>query len=122
MPGVARPLISVGYLLPPLPTRARKRAHTPATQGTKNIFSASYFGLHGARRNYAEQIRKIVRIGNERLGVRPIIFGECGIPMDINEKRAFATGDYTQHTRFLDTVLNGMEVGGGGVAPTPAPP
>ena len=29
--------------------------------------------------------------------------------MDINEKKAFETGDYSHHNNFLDAVINGME-------------
>jgi hypothetical protein len=43
------------------------------------------------------------------VGDKPILIGECGIPMDINQKRAFLTGDYAHHTNFLDAVLRAME-------------
>ncbi|KAL5034828.1 hypothetical protein BDV3_004345 [Batrachochytrium dendrobatidis] len=79
------------------------------SRGTKNVLQASYFGMGGANRNYRTQISNIVRSGNERVGPKPCLIGECGIPMDINEKAAFETGDYQHHTNFLDAVINAME-------------
>ncbi|KAJ3189218.1 hypothetical protein HDU85_002843 [Gaertneriomyces sp. JEL0708] len=79
------------------------------SRGTKNVLEATYFGVAGANRNYTGQIRNIVQTGCTKVGRRPILFGECGIPMDMNEKRAFETGDYTHHTIFLDAMINAME-------------
>ncbi|GES78881.1 glycoside hydrolase family 5 protein [Rhizophagus clarus] len=42
-------------------------------------------------------------------GEKPCIIGECGIPMDINEKQAFLTNDWAHHSNFLDAVLGAME-------------
>jgi hypothetical protein len=51
----------------------------------------------------------VVKHGRRLLGEKPILVGECGIPMDINQKRAFMTGDYAHHTNFLDAVIRAME-------------
>lgn len=48
--------------------------------------------------------------GNSNLGPVPCLIGECGIPMDINERKAFASGNYVHHTNFLDAVISAMEV------------
>lgn len=58
--------------------------------------------------------------GTKNCGLRPTLIGECGIPMDINEKevqsmnltlfQAFCTGDYTHHDIFLDAVISALEV------------
>lgn len=73
------------------------------------MLSATFFGLAGAKKNYSGQIRNIVETGRKKVGTRPILFGECGIPMDMNEKKAFETGDYSQHTNFLDAMINALE-------------
>lgn len=44
---------------------------------------ALYFGRKAAKKNYALQIRNLVREARKQLGDVPIVFGECGIPMDI---------------------------------------
>ncbi|KAJ3105467.1 hypothetical protein HDU97_008083 [Phlyctochytrium planicorne] len=57
------------------------------SKGTKNILAATYFGVSGATTNYQGQIGNIVRNGLERVGTKPILMGECGMPMDINKKK-----------------------------------
>jgi hypothetical protein len=52
-----------------------------------SVFQASYFGMRGARRNYSFQISNIVRNGLSIIGSKPCLIGECGIPMDLNEKK-----------------------------------
>ncbi len=59
------------------------------SKGTRNVFQASYFGVKGARRNYAFQVGNVKKHGLHNLGEKPCLIGECGIPMDINEKKVF---------------------------------
>jgi hypothetical protein len=49
--------------------------------------AATYFGIAGAIANYRGQLRNVVSAGLRNVGERPILVGECGIPMDINEKK-----------------------------------
>ncbi|KAJ3155211.1 hypothetical protein HDU89_007402 [Geranomyces variabilis] len=79
------------------------------SRGTKNILAATYFGGAGVKRNYRGQIRNIVGTGRSTYPTKALLFGECGLPMDINEKRAFETGDYSQHSVFLDAMIAAME-------------
>lgn len=44
---------------------------------------ALYWGQQGARENYSLQIQNIVDHGYQVLGEKPILIGECGIPMDM---------------------------------------
>ena len=44
---------------------------------------ALYWGHQGARENFSLQMRNIVEAGYRSLGERPVIIGECGIPMDM---------------------------------------
>jgi hypothetical protein len=57
------------------------------SRGTQNVIQASYFGARGAKRNYSFQISNVVKHGQNLLGPKPTLFGECGIPMDINDKK-----------------------------------
>lgn len=66
----------------------------------------------GARRNYTSQISNVISAGLKKVGEKPCIIGEVGIPMDINQKRAFASGDYIHHTNFLDAVMSSLDVSG----------
>lgn len=80
------------------------------SRGTRNVLQASYFGIKGAFKNYSFQVSNVVKIGLQKLGKMPCLIGECGIPMDINEKAAFESGNYTHHTNFLNAVITAMEV------------
>ncbi|KAG0200638.1 hypothetical protein BGX28_006341 [Mortierella sp. GBA30] len=75
----------------------------------KNVFAATYFGIKGARKNYRGQLSNILNTGLQNVGNKPCFIGECGIPMDINQRRAFMNGDYGHHSRFLDAVLSSLE-------------
>jgi hypothetical protein len=44
---------------------------------------AFYWGHKGARENYTLQIRNIVEKAYDALGERPVLLGECGVPMDM---------------------------------------
>lgn len=80
-----------------------------ALQRGDNVFNATFFGEKGARKNYLGQITNIVKGGYEHFGERPCIMGECGIPIDMNERNAFKTGDFSLHSSYLDAMINAME-------------
>jgi len=42
-----------------------------------------YWGQKGARDNFSLQIRNIVEAGYRSLGEKPVVIGECGVPMDM---------------------------------------
>lgn len=44
---------------------------------------AFYWGHQGARDNFTLQISNIVKEAYRSLGEKPVILGECGIPMDM---------------------------------------
>jgi hypothetical protein len=48
----------------------------------KFILSCLYFGK-SVRQNYATQIGKLVEEAGKQLGEVPVVFGECGVPMDL---------------------------------------
>lgn len=47
------------------------------------VLRALYFGTAAAKANYALQIKTLVLAARLKLGPVPVIFGECGVPMDI---------------------------------------
>ena len=47
------------------------------------LLKAFYWGQLGARNNYGLQIQNIVEHAYEALGEKPVIIGECGVPMDM---------------------------------------
>lgn len=74
-----------------------------------NVIKATYFGVKGAKKNYQGQIRNVRESGISNMGDKPCVVGEVGIPMDLNQRRAFDTGDYSHHTNFLDAVIYALE-------------
>ncbi|KAF7731799.1 hypothetical protein EC973_008314 [Apophysomyces ossiformis] len=78
-------------------------------QNGGNVLSATYFGRNGAKKNYRGQIRNIKASGLQNMGEKPCILGEVGIPMDLNERIAFQTGDYKKHIHFMDAVIHALE-------------
>ncbi|KAF9580325.1 hypothetical protein BGW38_003073 [Lunasporangiospora selenospora] len=75
----------------------------------KNVISATFFGIKGAKKNYRGQISNVLNLGLKNVGPKPCLIGECGIPMDINQRQAFMSGDYGYQSKFLDAVLSAME-------------
>jgi hypothetical protein len=43
------------------------------------------------------------------MGNKPMILGEVGIPMDLNERFAFLNDDYAPHIKFMDAVIYALE-------------
>ncbi|ESK91213.1 glycoside hydrolase family 5 protein [Moniliophthora roreri MCA 2997] len=68
-----------------------------------------YWGQRGARDNYALQIRNIVESGYKALGEKPVIIGECGVPMDMNKGEAFDTDDFTWQARMMDALITALD-------------
>ncbi|TFY82766.1 hypothetical protein EWM64_g1246 [Hericium alpestre] len=70
---------------------------------------ALYWGHRGARENFSLQIRNIVEAGYKSLGEKPVLIGECGIPMDMNKGEAFKTDDWKWHARMMDAMIIALE-------------
>lgn len=68
-----------------------------------------YWGHKGACDNFSLQIQNLVDHAHKSLGEKPVIIGECGIPMDMNNKEAFKTGDFTWQARMMDAMITGIE-------------
>ncbi|KAG8901460.1 hypothetical protein FRB99_005289 [Tulasnella sp. 403] len=73
------------------------------------VWKALYWGHRSARKNYQLQIHNIVEEAYKSLGECPVFIGETGIPMDMNEKQAFNSGDFTWQERMMDALLCGLE-------------
>jgi hypothetical protein len=90
------------------------------------LLKSFYWGQLGARENYTLQIRNIVEHGYESLGEKPVIIGECGVPMDMksvpkllwkptislstsSHKEAFFSEDFTWQAKMMDAMLTGLE-------------
>ncbi|KIJ16448.1 glycoside hydrolase family 5 protein [Paxillus involutus ATCC 200175] len=59
--------------------------------------------------NGCRDLARIINAGCEVLGEVPVLIGECGIPMDMNEKNAFKTENWTWQCRMMDAMMTGLE-------------
>jgi hypothetical protein len=61
-----------------------------------------------------DQLAAIKKEGEENMGVHPCIFGEIGVPFDMDDKLAYKTGDYSSQIRAVDA--NHFAIEGSAVA------
>ncbi|OCF33707.1 cytoplasmic protein [Kwoniella heveanensis BCC8398] len=73
------------------------------------VLKALYFGRDGAKANYAKQIKQLVLEARLKLGAVPVVIGECGVPMDINQEHALKSGDWKWQEKMMDAVISAME-------------
>jgi hypothetical protein len=61
------------------------------------------------RASYAEQIERYKRQAQEQMGGVPTVIGETGIAFDLQDKRAYKTGDFSTVIRAMDRTLRTMD-------------
>jgi hypothetical protein len=86
---------------------------------------AFYWGHKGARDNFSLQIRTLKEEAHKSLGDIPVLFGECGIPLDmkyafaisclsfvydfLSKGEAFVTDDFIWQKRMMDALITAMD-------------
>jgi hypothetical protein len=60
-------------------------------------------------KSYAGQIENYKRQAMEKMGGVPTVIGETGVPFDLQNKRAYKTGDFNTAIRAMDRTLRAME-------------
>ncbi len=66
-------------------------------------------GKGAVRKSFAGQIEHWKRKSFEQMGGAPVIVGETGIPFDLQNKRAYKTGDFTTAVNAMDRTLRAMD-------------
>jgi hypothetical protein len=61
------------------------------------------------RHSFQRQLEHFLREADKRLGGAPVLLGEFGIPMDLQNRRAFRTGDFSGVRRALDRTMRALE-------------
>jgi hypothetical protein len=72
-----------------------------------NPLKTFHWGQQGACNNFSTQIQSIVQATHRSLGDRPVIIGECGVPMDMNRRVAFMSDNWTW--RIIGAMITGLE-------------
>ena len=67
------------------------------------------FGETAIRRCIRDQLGVLRQDTFNALGQFPTMMGEIGVPFDLDGRKAYADGDYTQQTRALDASMNACD-------------
>ena len=67
------------------------------------------FGAGRIRRSYSQQLESFKKAARERIGEVPTLIGEIGIPCDLQDKKAFRSGNFKNVIRAMDRSLQVME-------------
>lgn len=67
------------------------------------------FGARGVRKSFAGQLGQFKRWSQERLGNAPTLLGEFGIPFDLDDAKAYRTGDFSSQIEAFDRTFRALE-------------
>jgi len=67
------------------------------------------FGRKRVRRAFARQVARIKAEATDRMGGIPSLIGEFGIPFDLQDKRAYRSGDFGQQIQAMDDTFQAIE-------------
>jgi len=68
-----------------------------------------YFGLKNIRQAFVNQLANEAQKGWASLGDVPTLIGEIGLPLDMQKKKAYRTGDFSMQIKAMDASLHAIE-------------
>ncbi|KAI8916174.1 glycoside hydrolase superfamily [Gorgonomyces haynaldii] len=74
-----------------------------------SVVFAIKFGIAGIKGALKSQLDTLRAEGTEFFGDYPCVFGEIGIPFDMDNKIAYQTGDYSQQIKAMDCNMSALE-------------
>lgn len=66
-------------------------------------------GRKNVRHNFGQQVKRLVDYSDEKFGGVPTLIGETGIPFNLDGKKAYRTGDFSQQIEAMDRTLHAMD-------------
>jgi hypothetical protein len=66
-------------------------------------------GRGRVQRSFVEQLARIKAETVQHMGDIPTLVGEFGIPLDLQDKRAYRTGDFSRQVQAMDRTLQALE-------------
>ena len=66
-------------------------------------------GCRKTAAHFSKQLAREKAWTQDRMGDMPCLLGEFGLPFDLNNKKAYKTGDYRQHERALSLYYDGID-------------
>jgi len=67
------------------------------------------FGRGAIRKSFAEQLASLKHGARQELGGVPMVLGEFGIPFDLEDKKAYRTGNFNAQIKALDRSFQAVE-------------
>jgi hypothetical protein len=67
------------------------------------------FGRSAIQRSFARQLAVLKEEDRDRMGGTPLVLGEFGIPFDLNNKKAYQSGDFRQQVQALERSYRAVE-------------
>jgi hypothetical protein len=64
---------------------------------------------HAIRRSLASQLKHLKLISRNKLNNIPVLIGEMGIPMNLNDATAYKTGDFSAQEKAMDRCMRAVE-------------
>ncbi|MBP9040894.1 MAG: cellulase family glycosylhydrolase [Anaerolineaceae bacterium] len=75
-----------------------------------NLFTQQpVFGTRNVNSSYVKQLADVKVQAAQNLGNVPILFGEFGIPFDLDNKKSFKTGDFSDQVKAMDRSMQAMD-------------
>jgi hypothetical protein len=77
--------------------------------GYVSLTNTISFGAAKIRKVYADALNLLKNESIERMGDIPTLIGEIGIPFDLNNRKAYKTGDFSDQEKALDRSLRALD-------------
>ncbi|RLN10862.1 hypothetical protein BBJ28_00022594 [Nothophytophthora sp. Chile5] len=67
------------------------------------------FGNKALRRVHQKQLAHTASFGRKKMGNAPTLIGETGIPYNMNDARAYVSGDFSAQVEAMDNTISNLE-------------
>ncbi|KAL4164526.1 hypothetical protein KRP22_004392 [Phytophthora ramorum] len=67
------------------------------------------FGNKALRKTHQKQLAHVASFGRKKMGNAPTLIGETGIPYNLNDARAYISGDYSAQIEAMDNTISNLE-------------
>ncbi|RLN51956.1 hypothetical protein BBP00_00009783, partial [Phytophthora kernoviae] len=67
------------------------------------------FGNKALRKAHQKQLAHVASFGRKKMGNMPTLIGETGIPYNMNNARAYISGDYSAQIEAMDNTISNLE-------------
>jgi hypothetical protein len=76
---------------------------------TKDHKVSFIMGHRRVRKNFSDQIGRLLLTAQQDFGGVPTLIGETGVPMNMHAKAAYSTGDFSRQVMAMDDTIQALE-------------